>query len=365
MERVKEKAVSPERSDSINEARLNELLGKMVTEIGAAAMGPLIVIGDKLNLYKTLSTKGPLSSYELAEATGTSERYVREWLAAQSASGYIEYDRYIDKFFMLPEQSAVFADEESPALMTGGFYSVTAVYNDTPKIEEAFKTGKGVTWGDHHNCLFCGVEKFFRPSYKGRLISSWIPALNGVEEKLKEGATVADIGCGHGAPTIMMAETFPNSEFIGYDYHELSVQHANETAAKKGLKNISFEVASANSYPKKKYDLITFFDSLHDMGDPEGAAAYAFDALSKDGVCMIVEPFANDNLHENLNPVGRAFYAFSTLVCTPTSLSQEKGAAIGAQAGKKKLTEVLSNGGFSRVKVAVETPFNLIFEARP
>lgn len=348
----------------LDETRLNNLLGKMVTEMGAAAMGPLIVIGDKLNLYKTISAKGPIASEELAALTGTSERYVREWLSAQAASGYIEYDKDTELFYMLPEQAAVFADDESPVLMTGGFYSITSMYHDEPKIREAFKTGNGVSWEDHNNCLFCGVEKFYGPSYKGNLLSTWIPSLNGVENKLKSGARVADIGCGHGVATLILAKAFPNSEFIGYDIHETSINHANQQAIKLGLKNVVFEVASAKSFPKLKFDLITFFDALHDMGDPEGAAAYALEALDKDGTCMIVEPFANDSLHENLNPVGRIFYASSTMVCTPNALSQDGGNAIGAQAGRKKLTEVLENAGFSRVKVAVETPFNLIFEAK-
>lgn len=357
MEQVEEKK-------ALDETRLYELLGKMVNEVGAAANGALIIIGDKLSLYKTLAKEGPLSSQELADTTGTSERYVREWLSAQAASGFVEYDHLTNKFFMLPEQVMVFAEEESPVLMTGGFYSVSSMYHDEPKITQAFKTGRGVYWADHNNCLFCGVEKFYGPSYKGNLLTSWIPALNGVEEKLKSGAKVADIGCGHGLATIILAEAFPNSEFTGYDFHEHSVIHAREKAAKLGLKNISFEVTTAKSYPKKKYDLVTFFDALHDMGDPEGAAAYALSALDKDGTCMVVEPFAKDNLHENLNPVGRAFYASSTMVCTPNALSQEDGIAIGAQAGRKKLTEVLTNVGFSRVKIAVETLFNLIFEAK-
>lgn len=348
----------------LDETRLNNLLGKMVTEMGAAAMGPLIVIGDKLNLYKTIAAKGPISSEELAASTETSERYVREWLSAQAASGYVEYDKDTELFYMLPEQTAVFADQESPVLMTGGFYSITSMYHDEPKIREAFKTGNGVSWEDHNNCLFCGVEKFYGPSYRGNLLSSWIPSLKGVEDKLKSGAKVADIGCGHGVATLILAKAFPNSEFIGYDIHETSVNHANQQAAKLGLKNVVFEVASAKSFPKLKFDLITFFDALHDMGDPEGAAAYALEALDKDGTCMIVEPFANDSLHENLNPVGRIFYASSTMVCTPNALSQQVGNAIGAQAGRKKLKEVLHKGGFSRVKVAVETPFNLIFEAK-
>jgi 2-polyprenyl-3-methyl-5-hydroxy-6-metoxy-1,4-benzoquinol methylase len=358
MEQVEERTV-------LNEDRLNELLGKMVNELGAAANGALILLGDKLNLYKTLAKEGPLSSEELAALTGTSERYVREWLSAQAASGFVEYDKDTNKFFMLPEQTAVFADEESPALMTGGFYSISSIYHDEPKLAEAFKTGKGVTWGDHNNCLFCGVEKFFRPSYKASLLTSWIPALNGVLEKLKAGATVADVGCGHGVSTLIMAEAFPNSHFTGYDFHEASIRHAQEIVEKSGLKNVAFEVADSKSYPKQKYDLITIFDALHDMGDPEGAAAYALKALDKNGTFMVVEPFANDELHQNFNPLGRAYYAFSTMICTPNSLSQDVGLALGAQAGRKKITEVLTRGGFTRVNLAVETPFNFIFEAKP
>ena len=346
-----------------DETRLNTLLGKMVNDIGAALMGSLIILGDKLKLYKILSEYGPLTSTQLAETSGTSERYVREWLAAQASSGYIEYDKDNGKFFLLPEQEAVFADDQSPVLMTGGYYSVSSMYHDEPKVREAFKTGKGIIWDDHHNCLFCGVERFYGPSYRGFLINSWIPALNGVEEKLKTGALVADVGCGHGVATILMAKAFPNSKFVGYDIHKQSIEHARMEAEKAGLINISFEVASAKSYPKKNYDLITFFDALHDMGDAEGVAAYAANALGKDGSSMIVEPFAHDELHKNFTPVGRAFYASSTMVCTPTALSQENGNALGAQAGRKKIKEVLTNGGFGNVRVAIETPFNLIFEA--
>jgi len=347
----------------LDETRLNNLLGKMVIELGAAANGALILIGDKLNLYKTLAERGPLSSDELAYATGTSERYVREWLSAQAASGFVEYDKDTNKFYMLPEQTAVFADEESPALMTGGFYSVSSIYHDEPKVTEAFKSGKGISWGEHDNCLFCGVAKFFRPAYKSSLLSAWIPALDGVEEKLRKGIKVADIGCGHGISTMIMAEAFPDSEFVGYDIHEESIIHAGREAARLGLKNISFEVADAKSY-RGKYDFMTFFDCLHDMGDPVGAASYAVQALNKNGSIMVVEPFANDNLHENFTPLGRAYYAFSTMICTPNSLSQEVGLALGSQAGKEKITEVLRNGGFGRVEVAFENPFNLIFEAR-
>ena len=350
---------------NINEEKLHDFLGRMVNEMGAAANGSLIVLGDRLGLYKALSKYGPMTSAQLARATGTAERYVREWLSAQAASAFIEFDEETKAFHMTPEQSMVFANEESPVIMTGAFYAISSMYHDEPKIAEAFQSGEGVTWGDHNSCLFCGTEKFFRPSYKANLVSSWIPALDGVEEKLKRGARVADVGCGHGASTLVMAEAFPNSEFIGYDYHEKSIEHAAHLASESGLSNISFEVARAKDFPGEGYDLITYFDCLHDMGDPVGACAHALKALDKDGTCMIVEPFAKDSLSENLNPLGRAFYAFSTMLCTPTSLSQEVGLGLGAQAGEKKLKEVAMAGGFGNFRKAVETPFNLILEARP
>jgi len=349
----------------LNEAKLNEFLGMMVTEMGAAANGALIIMGDKLGLYKSLSSSGPMTSNQLSEATGTTERYVQEWLSAQAASGYIEYDAENENFSMTPEQTAVFGDEESPVLMTGAFYGIASMYIDEPKIEHAFRSGEGVSWGDHDGCLFCGTEKFFRPSYKANLVSTWIPALDGVEEKLQKGAKVADVGCGHGVSTVVMAQAFPNSEFIGYDFHNESLEHATAMAKDAGLNNISFKMASAKTFPAIGYDLVTFFDCLHDMGDPVGACAHVVKALNPDGTCMIVEPFANDTLQENLNPVGRAFYAFSTMICTPSSISQEVGLGLGAQAGEKRLKEVVSSGGFSRFRRAAETPFNLILEARP
>ena len=349
----------------LNETKLNELLGKVVTEMGAAANGPLVTIGDKLGLYKTLSESGAMSSQQLADATGTAERYVREWASAQAASGYIEYNPSSETFSMSPEQAAVFGNAKSPVFMTGAFYAITSVYHDEPKIEKAFKTGEGVSWGDHNSCLFCGTEKFFSPSYEGNLISSWLPAMDGVIEKLKNGAMVADIGCGHAASTIIMAKAFPNSQFIGYDFHDKSIEQAKERAETAGVSNITFEVATAKDFPGKEYDLITFFDCLHDMGDPVGACAHAKSALKPDGTCMIVEPFAHDTLEENLNPVGRAFYAFSTMLCTPCSLNQEVGLALGAQAGEKRLKEAITNGGFRHFRKATETPFNLILEARP
>jgi 2-polyprenyl-3-methyl-5-hydroxy-6-metoxy-1,4-benzoquinol methylase len=348
----------------LNETKLHDFLGNMVTEMGAAANGALIILGDKLGLYKSLATNGPMTSQQLSDATGTTERYIREWLSAQAGSGYVEYDAQNEKFFMTPEQRAVFADEESPVLMTGAFYAISSMYHDAPKIEHAFLSGEGVSWGDHDGCLFCGTEKFFRPSYRANLVSNWIPALDGVKEKLENGAKVADIGCGHGISTIVMAQAFPNSEFIGYDFHEKSIAHASASASQAGVTNISFKVATAKAFPGDGYDLVTFFDCLHDMGDPVGACAHVAKALKKDGTCMIVEPFAHDTLEENLNPVGRAFYAFSTMICTPSSISQEVGLGLGAQAGEKRLREVVTSGGFSHFRRATETPFNLILEAQ-
>ena len=349
----------------LNETKLHDLLGKVVTEMGAAANGPLVTIGDKLGLYKSLSESEALSSNELADKTNTSERYVREWLAAQAASGYVEYDAANNNFFMTPEQTAVFGNSKSPVFMTGGFYAVSSVYHDEPKVEEAFKTGKGISWGDHNTCLFCGTEKFFSPSYEGNLIDNWLPALDGVVDKLKKGAKVADIGCGHAASTIIMAKAFPNSTFIGFDFHEESINQARKRAEDANVNNITFQVATAKDFPGKDYDLVCFFDCLHDMGDPVGACKHVKEALKPDGTCMIVEPFANDSLEENLNPIGRAFYAFSTTICTPCSLNQEVGLALGAQAGEKKIGMVANEGGFSKFRVATHNPFNLIFEAKP
>ena len=357
--------VNEQKSPEVNEEKLHALLGKMVTEMGAAAIGPLIILGDRLGLYKALEEYGPLGSKQLADATGTSERYVREWLAANAASGYIDYNAHSNQFSMSPEQAMVFSNPDSPVLMTGAFYAISSMYHDEEIMEKAFTSGEGVSWGDHHSCLFCGTEKFFRPSYSTNLVQSWLPALHGVVEKLEKGAKVADVGCGHGASTMIMAEAFPKSEFIGFDFHEGSVQHAIQEAEKLGLENLSFQVANAKNFPGQDYDLVAFFDCLHDMGDPVGACAHVKKALKPDGTCLMVEPFANDTLRENMNPVGRAFYSFSTMLCTPSSLSQEVGLALGAQAGERRLKEVAMNGGFTRFRRATETPFNLILEARP
>ncbi len=350
---------------SIDEAKLHELLGKMVGDMGAAAVAPLVILGDKLGLYQALAADGPLTSGELADKTGTTERYVREWCAAQAGSGYITYDQEGKSFSMSPEQQAVFADGDSPACMTGGYYAISSLFTDEPKITKAFQSGEGVAWGDHSECLFCGTEKFFRPGYKANLVADWLPALDGVVEKLKRGAKVADVGCGHGASTLVMAEAFQNSQFIGFDFHEASIDHANEHVRESGLQNVRFEMASAKHFPGHDYDLVAFFDCLHDMGDPTGAAAHTLRSLKPDGTMMLVEPFASDDLVDNLNPVGRMYYCFSTMVCTPASISQEVGLALGAQAGEKRLREVAMEGGFTRFRRATETPFNLVLEARP
>lgn len=349
---------------ALDEAKLHEFLGKMVGDLGAAANSALVLIGDKLGLYKAIAETGPLSSLQLAEHTGATERYVREWLAAQAASGYIEYDAGKEQFSMTSEQIAVFADEDSPVFMMGGFYGLASIFIDEPKVTDAFRKGEGVAWGDHNACLFCGTEKFFRPTYRAHLVSDWIPALDGVEEALKRGGKVADIGCGHGVSTIIMAEAFPNSQFIGFDFHPPSIEHARELAKAAGVDNATFEVAAAKTYPGAGYELVAFFDCLHDMGDPVGAVAHAKNVLNSDGALLIVEPFAYDKLEQNLNPIGRVYYAFSTMVCTPSSLSQEVGLALGAQAGEARIRDVVISGGFTQFRRATETPFNLIFEAR-
>jgi 2-polyprenyl-3-methyl-5-hydroxy-6-metoxy-1,4-benzoquinol methylase len=349
----------------VNEAKLHELLGKMVTELGAAVVGASVILGDQLGLYKALAADGPQSSAQLAERTGTAERYIREWLAAQAASGYIEYDAATTRFSMTPEQALVFANVDSPVILTGGFYMLQSIYESVPRLAEAFRTGKGVGWGDHCNCLFCGVEKFFGPGYRAHLVSGWLPHLEGTVAKLQAGGKVADVGCGHGISTLVMAQAFPNSYFFGFDYHPASIERAREVAKEAGLNNVTFEVATAKAYPGQNYDLVTFFDCLHDMGDPVGAASHVYETLNRNGAWMIVEPMAQDDLAGNLNPVGRVYYAGSTMICVPTSLSQEVGLALGAQAGEAKLREVVTKGGFTRFRRATETPFNMILEARP
>jgi SAM-dependent methyltransferase len=348
---------------TLNMEKLEPLLHMMVGELGAAANAALVLVGDKLGLYRALAEHGPLDSQGLAEKTGTHERYVREWLSAQAASGYIDFDEAAGTFSLTPEQAAVFADPDSPVNMTGGFYSLAAVFADEPKLTRAFKSGDGVGWGDHSECLFCGTERFFRPGYKAHLVDEWLPALDDVTPKLASGAKVADVGCGHGASTIIMAEAFPSSDFIGIDFHAPSIDHAR--AAANGQGNLRFAVAKAQDFDGAGFDLVTVFDALHDMGDPVGVASHIRQTLKPDGTLMLVEPLAGDTLEDNLNPVGRIYYAFSTNICVPASLNQPVGAALGAQAGEKRLTEVLKEAGFGRVRRAADTPFNMIIEARP
>lgn len=349
----------------VNSDRLNAFMGKMITEVGAAMNASLILLGDKLGLYRALAAKGPMNPAELASVTGTKERYVREWLASQAASGYVEYDSASGKFSMLPEQAMALADEDSPVFLGAVGNVIAAAFLDEPKIADAFKSGKGVGWNRRSECLFCGTARFFRTGYMHHLVQEWLPALDGVVDKLKRGAKVADIGCGHGVSTRLMAEAFPNSRFYGFDYHEGSIEAARKAAAEAKLGDrVNFAVHSAKTYPAEGYDLVCFFDCLHDMGDPVGAISHVRQTMAKDGTCMLVEPFAGDRLEDNLNPVGRVYYAASTMICTPASLDQEVGLALGAQAGEARLRKVASEGGLSRFRRAAETPFNLILEAR-
>ena len=351
---------------AVNPDRLHEFLVKAVVDFGATFHAALVRIGDKLGLYKALAQGGPQTPAELAKKTGTAERYVREWLSNQAAGGYVSYDPANGKFFLNDEQVFTMADETSPAFLPGAFQVALAAVKAEDQLTERFKTGEGMGWHEHHPELFVGTERFFRPGYAANLIAAWIPALEGVEEKLKKGAKVADVGCGLGASTILMAKNYPKSEFVGFDYHDKSIETARQRAKEAGVADhIRFEVAMAKNYPGNDYDFITFFDCLHDMGDPVGATKHVHSSLKKDGTWMIVEPFAGDKLEENLHPIGRAFYGASTLLCTPASLSQEVGLALGAQAGEKRLHDVVTQGGFSKFRRATQTPFNLIFEARP
>ncbi len=351
---------------AIDEVKLNEFMGRFVGDLGAAMSAALVVIGDRLGLYRTLAGEEPLTAEELAGRTGTDPRYVREWLSNQAAGGYVSYDSGRDAFFLTPEQSLALAQEDSPAFIPGAFQVATALTKDEEKIAQAFRAGNGVGWHEHHHDLFAGTERFFRPGYAANLLPSWIPSLDGVQDKLSAGARVADVGCGHGASTILMAQAFPQSTFVGFDYHGASIEHARKAAADAGVDGrVSFEVAAAKEYPDTGYDLVTMFDCLHDMGDPVGAAAHVLRTLAPDGTWMIVEPYAGDRLEDNLTPVGRVFYGASTLVCTPASRDQEVGLALGAQAGERRLREVVTGGGFTRFRRATETPFNLVLEARP
>ncbi len=352
----------------IDMQELDKFMQKFVGDLGASMSAVLVLVGDQLGLYRAMDSAGhPISAAELAALTATEERYVREWLNAMAAAGYVRYHEENQHFSLSPEQAFALAQEDSPAYIPGAFQIVSAMFKDEHKVTEAFRSGGGVGWHEHHPSLFEGTERFFRPNYAANLVNQWIPALDGVKEKLEKGATVADVGCGHGSSTILMAQSYPNSKFFGFDYHQASIEKARERAKRAGVGDrISFQVATAKGFPGTHYDLVTFFDCLHDMGDPAGAARHVRQSLAPDGVWMIVEPFANDELKNNLNPVGRVFYAASTMICTPASRSQEVGLALGAQAGERRMREVIVNdGGFGHFRRAAETPFNLVYEAKP
>jgi 2-polyprenyl-3-methyl-5-hydroxy-6-metoxy-1,4-benzoquinol methylase len=361
-----EGVVMTTEAQAVDEAKLEQFMGQAVTDVGAAMNAVLVMIGGQLGLWKAMKDAGPLSASEVAERSGVSERYCREWLSAQAASGYVEYDATADRFTLSPEQAMAFADEDSPVYLLGGYHVISSAFKDRDKIAERFRSGDGFGWHEHDPELFLGTEQFFRPGYRAHLVAEWLPALQGVDEKLRSGGKVADIGCGHGISTVLMAQAYPESEFHGFDYHEASIGRATEIAESEGVAgNTEFSIASAKDFPGEGYDLVCFFDCLHDMGDPVGAMKHVRQAIDDDGAVMLVEPFANDTLSDNLNPVGRVYYAASTLICTPSSLDQEVGLALGAQAGEERLGEVAREAGFSRFRRATETPFNLVLEARP
>ena len=350
---------------AVNVDTLNTFIGRFVGDLGATVHAGMVVIGERLGLYKALAA-GPLSSAELAAKTQTDERYVREWLGSQAAGGYVTYDEKSDKFSLSEEQAFALTEEDSPAYLPGAFQLALGSLAAVPRIADSFRTGAGMGWHEHDDGVFHGCEKFFRPGYAANLVSSWIPALHDVKEKLEAGARVADVGCGKGASTLLMAKAFPKSNFFGFDYHDKSIEGARDSARRQGVAGgVTFEVAKAKEYPGKDYDFVAVFDCLHDMGDPIGAATHIRQSLSKDGTWMIVEPFANHDFKDNLNPVGRVYYSFSTLLCTPCSRSQEVGLCLGAQAGEERIRQVVTAAGFSRFRRAAETPFNIVYEARP
>jgi SAM-dependent methyltransferase len=349
---------------SVNEDKMHAFLGKVVGDFGASLSAALVYIGQKLGLYKAMSEAGPVTAAELAQGTNTNERYIREWLINQAAGGYVEYDAESERYSLTPEQTVALTDEQSPFYVGGGFYVVKAMTSAVGRIEDHFRKGGGMLWGEHDADLFIGTEKFFRPGYSAHLIASWIPSLTGIEQKLNAGGTVADIGCGHGASTIIMAHAFPNSRFRGFDNHEESIRHAREAAAAAGVSDrVTFEVADARTFPGENYDLICFFDCLHDMGDPVGAARRACETLADSGSALIVEPMAGDTVEQNFNPIGRTFSAASTLCCTSNSLALG-GPALGAVASEAAIREKVLAGGFKQFRRATETPFNRVFEAK-
>ena len=349
----------------IDEERLQQLINRAIVDFGAANHAALVALGDRLGLYKALAGSGPLTSAELAAQTGTIERYVREWLNAQAAGGYVQYHPHDGRYSLSPEQALLLADEDSPAFVVGAFQAAAAAARIWPQLVQAFQTGEGVGYHQHDADLFQGMERLFRAGYAAHLVQSWIPSLGDIEERLRAGARVADIGCGHGAATILLARAFPRTQLVGVDYHGPSIEAARARARTAGVEDrVTFQTASATGYDEHNFDLICLFDSLHDLGDPVAALAHARRALRPDGVLMIVEPHAGDHIEDNLHPIGRAFYSASTLVCTPCSLSQETGRALGAQAGEAQLREVVTDAGFRFFRRTAQTPFNLVFEAR-
>lgn len=345
--------------------KLNAFLGRLVDDFGAASSASLVLLGDRLGIYKAMADGKSVTPETLAEKTNLDARYLREWLCAQAAAGYVDYNAKSKSFKLNPEQACAFADEGGPAFFAGAFEVTQSMWLDQDKVAAAFKSGKGVGWHEHANCLFRGTERFFRPGYNRHLVADWIPSLKGMKEKLEKGARVADVGCGHGASTVLMALAYPKSKFYGYDYHAPSIVRAKQLAKEAGVsKRAVFEQASAKDYPAMEYDLVAFFDCLHDMGDPVGAGQHVKETLAPDGAWMIVEPFAHDDLKDNLNPIGRVYYSASTMICTPASRAQEGCACLGAQAGERRMKSVVKEAGFSKFRRAAETPFNLVYEAR-
>ncbi|AHD03674.1 class I SAM-dependent methyltransferase [Leisingera methylohalidivorans] len=351
---------------SLDDNKLNAFVDKAVTDLAAGYGGVMVSLGRKLGLYEAMAGAGPMSSREIADRAGCAERYVREWLNSQAAGGYLVYHPSSQTYELPPEHAVVLADDTSPVYIPPAWDVPASMWFDEDQAIRAFRTGEGVPWGNHDARLHCGSAAFFRNAYRGELVANWLPALDGVEDKLKAGGRVADIGCGHGYSSIIMAEAFPKSHFSGFDTHEASIRTARENAREAGVEDrVSFELADAASVPEAGFDLICFFDCLHDMGDPVTAAKRARETLAKDGTVMLVEPYAQDRVEDNLTPVGRLYYAASTTLCCAHALSEDGGWALGAQAGEERLADVFAKAGFSHFRRATETPFNLILEARP
>lgn len=349
-------------TQALDESRLNELLGKVIGDVASSMSLFLAYIGDQAGVFAALDGAGEVTVDELSGKTGLNRQYLHEWLGSVSAAGYVTFNPARDAFSLTEEQALVFAREGQPACMQGFFQSVVSQFEAHEQAVNTFRTGQGRPWSDQTQCCFCGVDRFFRPGYVANLVSEWIPALGGVDEKLKAGARVVDIGCGHGSSTVLMAKAYPNSTFVGIDFHEPSIAQARAQGQEAGVTNVSFEVAKAQDYPGQDFDFACIFDALHDMGDPVGAARHIRETLKPGGTFMLVEPLAGDTMAENMHPIGQIFYAFSTTVCTPASFAQEVGRGLGAQAGQKRLTEVLNEAGFTRVRRASETPTNMVLE---